>query len=713
MRRTWRYLLVLVAAAILPVWIWAGVANDKAKEQAGGAAGGAAVIDYAKDIKPILSENCFACHGPDEGKRKAGLRLDVKADALKKLKSGDHAIVPGNLAKSMIVERITTSEEDDHMPPAKTGKTLTAAQIELIKRWVAQGAQWKEHWSFVPATRPAIPAVKDEKWARNEIDRFILSRLEAEGLKPSVEADKTTILRRVTFDLTGLPPTLGEVDAFLADESPNAYEKVVDRLLASPHYGERMAQQWLDLARYADTNGYHIDNHRDMWKWREWVIEAFNRNEKFDQFTIEQLAGDLLPNPTMAQKIASGFNRNVMVNFEGGADPEEYLTKYIVDRVTTTCTVFMGVTMQCAECHDHKYDPFTQREFYQMYAFFNNVPEQGLDGSKTNPVPSIQVPTAEQETQLKELKEKIAAADAKMKAPSPEIDLAQANWEKTLAEEAQKNATAVAAVWKFLEPTRLLSRGGSTLTKQTDGSVLATGTNPDTDVYEFDAKIAGPLAAFRLEAIPDGSTPTKGTGRADNGNFVLTHFKVDVASGADGAQRQPLTFATAVADYAQANFPVTNAIDADVKSGWAVDGNVKKEGRQAVFVLAQPVVLTSDQELKIRIKFESIFARHAIGRFRLAVAGDKNAAMAAATPKLSEWSFIGPFIAPDGKNPLDEVHPVEKEKEIALTKKYNDGKLAWVTKPKWKDGVVYNELPDTANGASYLYRTIEVASARP
>src|SRR5829696_6619860 len=295
MRRTWRYLLMVVAGGILPVWIWAGAINDqKGKEQAGGAAR----VDFDRDIKPILSENCFACHGPDEAKRKAGLRLDVKAEALKKLKSGDFAIVAGDVAKSTIVGRITSSDEDEHMPPAKTGKTLSAQQVELIKRWVEQGAQWKEHWSFIPATRPAVPVVKNTKWGRNEIDRFILARLEAEGLKPSAEADKATILRRVTFDLTGLPPTLAEMDAFLADESPDAYEKVVDRLLASPHYGERMAQQWLDLARYADTNGYHIDNHRDMWKWREWVINAFNKNKKFNDFTIEQLAGDLLPNPT-------------------------------------------------------------------------------------------------------------------------------------------------------------------------------------------------------------------------------------------------------------------------------------------------------------------------------------------------------------------------------------------------------------------------------
>jgi hypothetical protein len=675
------------------------------------ARGFSAQIDYGRDIRPILAENCFACHGPDEAKRKAGLRLDVKAEAMKKLKSGEVAVVPGEVGKSAIVARITTSDEDDHMPPAKTGKKLTAGQVELIKKWVSEGAKWGDHWAFVPPSRPELPKVKDGKWGRNEIDRFILAKLEAEGLGPSAEADKTTLIRRVTFDLTGLPPTLAEVDAFLGDQSASAYEKVVDRLLASPHYGERMAMQWLDLSRYADTNGYHIDNARDMWKWREWVIEAFNSNKKFDTFTVEQLAGDLLPNPTLSQKIASGFNRNVMVNFEGGADPEEYLTKYIVDRVTTTATVFLGVTMQCAECHDHKYDPLTQREFYQFYAYFNNVPEQGLDGSKTNPVPSIAVPTAEQEKQQKELKEKIAGVDAKMKAPNPEMDLAQGKWEKSLLEENKVSATEVAAAWKVLEPVRLFGRNGSTLTKQADGSVLASGANPDSEVYEFDAKVSGPVAAIRLEAIRDDSTPTKGTGRADNGNFVLTNFKVDVQSGEDAAKRLPITFSTAVADYSQPNFPITNAIDADEKSGWAVDGDTKKEARQAVFVLANPLVLTSDQELKIRIKFESIFPRHAIGRFRLAVSADKNSAMAWAAPKLSEWSFIGPFVAPDGKNALDEEFAPEKE--IALTKKYNDGKLAWSTQRKWKDGVVNNTLPDTANAASYLYRTIEVASARP
>src|SRR5437867_1904571 len=369
-------------------------------------------VDYNRDIRPIFSENCYACHGPDQNKRKAGLRLDQKDDAFKELKSGNFAIVPSDLEKSKLIERITTKDDDDRMPPLKTGKHLTPAQIDLLRRWIAQGAEWKGHWAYLKPERPSLPAVKNARWVRNEIDAFILARLEKEGLSPSREADKVTLIRRLTFDLTGLPPTIEEVDAFLADKSPDAYEKVVDRLLNSSAFGERMGQFWLDLARYADTNGYHIDNHRDMWKWREWVINAFNRNMPFDQFTIEQLAGDLLPQATLEQKVASGFNRNCMVNFEGGADPDEYATKYVVDRVSTTSIVWLGTTLGCAECHDHKYDPFTQKEFYQLYAFFNNVPEKGLDGSKANPAPSIKVPLPEQQAKLDDLKKTIASLES-------------------------------------------------------------------------------------------------------------------------------------------------------------------------------------------------------------------------------------------------------------------------------------------------------------
>ncbi len=380
-------------------------------------------VNYNRDIRQILSNNCYACHGPDPAKRQAGLRLDKQETALAALESEGFAIVPGNSAQSKLFARVTTSDDDEVMPPKDAGKRLKPEEIEKLRAWIDQGAKWQGHWSYLKIEWPALPPVSDPSWPRTPLDNFIMRRLDQEGLKPSPEADKRALIRRVSFDLTGLPPTIAEVDAFAADDSAGAYEKVVDRLLSSPRYGERMAQKWLDLARYADTNGYHIDNHRDMWRYREWVIGAFNRNLPFDRFTVEQIAGDLLPGATLDQQIASGFHRNVMVNFEGGADPAEYLTKYIVDRVTTTATVFLGTTLACTECHDHKYDPFTQREFYQLYAYFNRVPEQGLDGQKENPKPSIRVPSPEQTAQLDRFRGELAALEARVNAELAKVTI--------------------------------------------------------------------------------------------------------------------------------------------------------------------------------------------------------------------------------------------------------------------------------------------------
>ncbi len=391
-----------------------------------------ATVEFNRDIRPIISDHCFACHGPDEKKRKADLRLDTEEGAFADL-GGHRAIVPGDLEKSELYRRISTDDEIDRMPPKSAEKPLTAEQIELFRRWIEQGATWQKHWSFIPPKRAEPPEVERKDWPRNAIDRFIVARLEREGLAPSPEADQRTLIRRVTLDLTGLPPTPEEVDAFVADETPDAYEKVVDRLLKSPHYGERMAVQWLDLSRYADTHGYHIDSHRDMWRWREWVIRAFNENKPYDAFTVEQIAGDLLPNATVDQQLATGFNRNHMINFEGGAIPEEYQVAYIVDRVNTTSTVFMGLTMACAQCHDHKYDPFTQKDYYRFYAFFNNVPEQGLDGREGNAKPFIQAPLPDQKTQLEALRAEIGGLDGRMKELEPKLGAAQASWEaKTL-----------------------------------------------------------------------------------------------------------------------------------------------------------------------------------------------------------------------------------------------------------------------------------------
>jgi hypothetical protein len=390
-----------------------------------------AQIDFNRDIRPIFSEHCYACHGPDEQRRKAGLRLDLAEYAFKQLKSGNRALIPGDPIRSALVKRVTSSDPDEIMPPPKHNKPLKTEQIALLKRWVQDGAQWKKHWSFIPPERPAMPPVKDRKWPRNPIDYFILDRLEQAKLQPNPEADKATLIRRATLDLTGLPPTIEEVDLFLADKSPNAYERLLDRLLESPHYGERMAQNWLDLARYADTSGYHFDGVRFMWLWRDWVINSFNSNKPYDEFTIEQLAGDLLPKPSQAQRLATGFVRNNMTNDEGGADPEEYLNRYVVDRVNTVGAVWLGLTVGCTECHDHKYDPLTTKEFYQLCAFFHNVPEKGLDRIRTdNPPPRLPVPSTEQALQFVEADFALRDAEKTLQDRANELGETQEKWER-------------------------------------------------------------------------------------------------------------------------------------------------------------------------------------------------------------------------------------------------------------------------------------------
>jgi hypothetical protein len=383
-------------------------------------------VDFNREIRPILSDNCFACHGPDEKQRQADLHFDTKEGAFAK----PGIIVPGDAGASRLIKRITAEDPEMRMPPPDSGHSLTDSQKALIRRWIEQGAKWETHWAYVAPVRLEPPKVTAAGWPRNPIDNFVLARLEREGLSPSPEADRATLLRRVTLDLTGLPPTPAEIDSFVADKSPRAYETRVNQLLRSPHYGERMALQWLDLARYADTHGYHIDSHRDMWRWRDWVINAFNRNMPFDQFTIEQLAGDLLPDSTVEQKIASGFNRNHMINFEGGAIPEEYQVEYVVDRVETTSRAWMAMTMGCARCHNHKYDPISQREFYQFYAFFNNVAEEGLDGKTGNAKPILRLPTPEQKSRLDDLTAAIQVREDRLSEKS--LESLKQTWMRSL-----------------------------------------------------------------------------------------------------------------------------------------------------------------------------------------------------------------------------------------------------------------------------------------
>jgi hypothetical protein len=386
-------------------------------------------VEFNRDIRPILSDKCFACHGPDVANRKTKMRLDLESGAKIDLAGGRKAIVPGDPAQSELYKRITSDNAATRMPPAYAGRDkLSAAEIDRIRRWIEQGAVWQAHWSLIPPKRAPVPA------GRNAIDAFIAAKLEREGLHPAPEADRSTLIRRVSLDLTGLPPTPAETEAFLKDHSPSAYEKVVDRLLASPRYGERKAFRWLEVARYADTNGYQTDGVRDMWRWRDWVIDAFNRNMPFDEFTIEQIAGDLLPNPTLDQRIATAFHRNNRTSAEGGIVPEEFRVEYVADRAETTSMVWLGLTMGCARCHDHKYDPILQKDFYRLFAYFNNLPEKGLVYNWGNEEPYIKAPTPEQQRELQQRDAQVVAAEKRWSDLAPIIDKAQAKWEANAAD---------------------------------------------------------------------------------------------------------------------------------------------------------------------------------------------------------------------------------------------------------------------------------------
>ncbi len=391
-------------------------------------------VDFNYEISPILSDRCYTCHGPDEKSRKAKLRLDTAEGAFAPRDEELPVINPGHPEKSELYRRITATDPDDHMPPPKSNLSLKPHEIELIRRWIAEGAEWKRHWSFIPLTEihVRIPAVKNASWPKTPIDRFVLARLEREGLSPAPEVGREQLLRRATMDLTGLPPTPAELDAFLADAAPDAYEKVVDRLLASPAYGERMAVDWLDLARYADTHGYQADRYRPMWPWRDWVIKAFNENLPYDKFITWQLAGDLLPHPTQEQRLATAFNRNHMQTEEGGSVAEEFRVAYVCDRVNTFGTTFLGMTLQCARCHDHKYDPITQKEYYQLFSFFNNIDESGQTSYFTDstPVPTLLLSDAATDQKLADFRQRIAAKESEIESLKQKREAAFVEWLK-------------------------------------------------------------------------------------------------------------------------------------------------------------------------------------------------------------------------------------------------------------------------------------------
>ncbi|HJZ97470.1 MAG TPA: PSD1 and planctomycete cytochrome C domain-containing protein, partial [Candidatus Solibacter sp.] len=574
-------------------------------------AAGSPNVDFANEIQPIFRSSCYTYHQGD--KAAAGLHLDSRA-ALVGGRSGK-PIVPGNGKDSLILQRLLATDPRARMPLGAA--PLAPEKIALIRAWIDQGAVWPaqaaaaKHWAYVKPERPAIPKVKDAAWVRNPIDAFVLARLEKEGLAPAPEATREILIRRVSLDLIGLPPSIEEVDQFVADKSPDAYEKLVDRLLASPHYGERWARPWLDLARYADTNGYEADHERTMWKYRDWVIDALNRDVPFDRFTIEQLAGDMLPNATIDQRIATGFHRNTMFNEEGGVDKEEAHWENLIDRVNTTATVWLGSTLGCAQCHNHKYDPFTQKEYYQFLAFFNNGSMANLvdysDTSQRLIEPKLELPTKDQEVQRKKLQSEIEELEQKLTTPTPELAHEQAEWERSV--------TAARSNWTVLVPQQLKTTGGAMLTAAQDGTVLASGANPSHETYVIEAKTARiGITGIRLEALPDASLPRGGPGRDAYGNFFLTALEVEAAAAEAPDRFEKIGFQEIVADSGKIKDKKFN------NQLWTVDASreEKRLPRQIVFIAARPFG-SGESLLRIRVRQDSEFGGQSIGRFRLSV----------------------------------------------------------------------------------------------
>jgi mono/diheme cytochrome c family protein len=678
----------------------------------------AAAVDYARDIRPLLNRHCVECHGP--ARQQAGLRLDTAALAIAGGDSGA-GLVPREADTSRILLAVTgESDEASQMPLDRD--PLPETDIDLLRRWIDGGAQHPEnevaveariesdHWAFQPITRPEIPRVVtgglDDSATIHPLDAFIRHRLAEEGVEPAPEADRITLLRRVTLDLTGLLPTPAEIDAWLADDKPGAYERLVERLLCSPHYGERWGRHWLDLARYADSNGFTIDGGRSMWPYRDWVVTALNDDMPFDRFTIEQLAGDLLDEPTRQQLVATGFHRNTLANQEGGTDDEQFRVESVVDRVSTTGTVWMGLTIACAQCHDHKYDPLTQRDFYRMYAVFNNTAD---NNDAAGLAPKIALPSPDQAGQLAELKRQISAAAKARRQHEQTLDQQLAEWSATLERR-------VPTRWVTVTPRSAESADGATLEILEDQSVLASGDIPPNDTYTVEIPVvalggdnvgrtsksvpqgshasatsrndaeASPeeaaaqqsddkrrtdlevrptqdfnITGLRLETLTHESLPKTGPGLAGNGNFVLGELEV-LAEG------EAITIARAVADHSQPEHDIRRAIDGDPQQGWAINvtAGTMNVDRQAVFVFAEAVSV-SRETLTVRLTFRHPNS-YQIGRFRIALTSDP-AETLGLPDRLRELAAI----------PTDER---TKEQQSELLKLYRgqDREWSWLNK---------------------------------
>ena len=667
----------IVLASLLPVAFIASASSSTFAADA--SLNLPAKIEFNRDVRPILSDTCFKCHGFDPGARKAELRLDLRESALAKRDDDTTPIVPGKPEQSSIYQRMVSTDRTELMPPPKAKIPLSPRQIALIRKWIEQGAEYEPHWAYLPVKQPALPAVKDAKAARNAIDHFILARLEREGIAPSPQAANETLIRRVTLDLTGLPPTPEDVAAFLKEceeESkssefrvpgselkdknaapsssatrnfPSAYDRLVDRLLASPAFGERMAWDWLDAARYADSNGYQGDGERTMWPWRDWVVSAFNRNLPFDQFTVWQIAGDQLPNATFEQKLATGFNRNHMINGEGGRIPEENRIEYVFDQAETVGTVWLGLTFNCCRCHDHKFDPLKQQDYYSLFAFFNQTPVTGGGGDPATP-PVLEVLSDADRNRMAELDRKIATLNGDLSKRTAEIAGKNAEREKAALDELQKEA------WHVLTATSMKATHQE-LKMLDDHSILSTGPNPANDTYTltFTSPIDR-ITGLRLEALRHESMTQGGIARSDSGNFVLTELEVrivpkDHPAEAGLAKLPLLKFATGEATFEQGPFKIGGTFDGKPSTGWAVhEGRTVDRDHEAVLRFAEATTIPQGASISITLRHDSPHISHNLGRFRLSVTSE-------AQPKLApgRQQIVDALKTPTGKRSKAQI----------------------------------------------------------
>jgi len=666
-----------------------------------GASIGQSPVRWGRDIQPLLSDRCFACHGPDESARVAGLRLDERESATTEGAEGA-AVAPGKPDASLLWKRINHEQRELRMPPASAKKKpFSAEELALIRRWIEEGASYEDHWAFTPPKRRTAPTGRFAASVKNAVDAHILAKLEKEGFAPSPAADPTRLVRRVFLDLTGLPPTPADVDRFLADTAPDAWERLVDRLLNEEPWrsrtAERLAVPWLDAARYADTCGLHTDAGRSIWPWRDWVLGAFRDNLPFDRFITDQIAGDLVPNATLAQKVATGFNRNHVTSDEGGAIIDELLVEYAVDRTATTGSVFLGLTVGCARCHD----PVSQAEFYGLLAYFNSVEEPGLY-SQTNDrtrahEPFLSVPSARQESELAALRKDLDAARAILaEEPAEEI----AGFNAFLHE----TASTLGVAWHAAAVTQAVSREGAEMTTRPDGSIAVSGKNPPKDVYTFTLDVAaGSSDAVLVELLPDPALPDGRVGRSPNGNAVLSSIRVDATPR--GEASRPVSFDWAWADHAQqdGDFDVTNLLD-DGGEGWAVDGHRRKEPRVALLIADAPFLPEAGGTLTVRLHWESRYASHAAGRIRLHAGRIPEAARKRLPTSAGTWIESKPYTGE--RSVLFDREDAPTSRPFPAVGDNAD----WARRPAFRDATV-NALPGGVQN-SYVARRLRVPSAR-